>query len=287
MTVRTDEERDLDPRAVSARTLDLPSIPAVALQALQATKATNASGRQIQAVIARDQALSARILRIVNSAKYGLKGEVATIAHAVAILGMDTLRCILMAAAAQQVLQAGVARGQDLTAKLLSDHSWGAAIASRIISRGIRFENHEEAFLCGLMHDMGKLVLQKNFPERYLNIISEAYRGAASFHEAEMQLFGFSHEEVGSLLAQKWNFPPQLCTAIGYHHNPASAPNHQRLASIISLADSAMIRLEVGIRKNRNLELAKEPAADSLKLDKSALDELLLEIQASLTKMPC
>lgn len=286
MQTATSEQSLLNLKAVSARTGDLPPMPAIALQALQLTKNPNASARQLESIIARDQALSARILRIVNSAMYGLSREVSTISHAVAILGMETLRSILMAAAVQQLFQGAGGRGQDLTSKLLSDHSWGAAIAARIIARRTRYEGHEEAFLCGLMHDIGKLVLKKNFADQYLNIISETYRGDTNFHDAEMALFGFSHAHVGALVSEKWNFPPQLSVAIGYHHNPAAAPRHTKLANIVSLADAVMIFLEVGIQKNKNLDLEKERATEFLRLDQAVLSGMLDEIRASLTRMP-
>jgi HD-like signal output (HDOD) protein len=137
MQTTATETAILNLKAVSARTGDLPPIPAIAMRALAVTKDPKASARDVQTAIAQDQALSARILRIVNSAMYGLSREVSTISHAVAILGMDTLRSILMAAAAQQVLNSG-GRGQDLTSKLLSDHSWGAGLAARIIAQRTR-----------------------------------------------------------------------------------------------------------------------------------------------------
>jgi len=275
----------LNMKAVSARTGDLPPIPAIALQALQLTKEPNASARQLESIIARDQALSARILRIVNSAMYGLRREVSTIAHAVAVLGMETLRSILMAASVQQVFQSG-GRGQDLTSKLISDHSWGAAIAARIIARRTRYEAPEEAFLAGLMHDIGKLVLKKNFADQYLNIVSEVYRGDTSFDDAEMVFFGFTHAQVGALVSEKWNFPPQLAFAIGCHHNPEAAGKYTKLASIVSLSDAFMIFLEVGIRKNKQLHLEKERATEFLRLDPVAVSAILDEVRASLTRMP-
>jgi HD-like signal output (HDOD) protein len=266
MEVTTSQQSLLNLKAISARAGDLPPIPAIAFQALQLTKDPNSSARQLQSVIARDQALAARILRIVNSAMYCLCREVSTISHAVAILGMETLRSVLMAAAVQQLFQGGMGR-RDLTSKLLADHSWGAAIAAGIIAKRTGYESCEEAFLCGLMHDIGKLVLKKNFAGQYLNIISDTYRGETTFCDAEMAVFGFTHAHVGALVSEKWNFPPQLSFAIGFHHKPVSAPMHTKLACIVSLSNAAMIRLEVGIQKNRGLELEKEVAAEFLKLE--------------------
>jgi putative nucleotidyltransferase with HDIG domain len=273
-------------RKIAGKTGDLPPMPVTALSALRMTDDPNVSARDLQTVIARDQALSARILRIVNSPMYGLRAEISTVSHAVAILGLDTLRSIIMAATVNQVFQSSRVRGHDLTAKLLGDHSWGAAVAARKVAQLVRFPKAEEAFLCGLMHDIGKIVLLQNFQAHYAEIISRVYQGNGSFHAAEMEFFGFSHAHVGALLAEKWNFPPQLWEAIGYHHNPTSAPNHARLASITSLADALMIRMELGFERNGNLDLAALPAAESLGLRADALENLLQELRTMSLETP-
>ncbi len=273
-------------KAIATRTGDLPPIPATALQALQMTSDPRSSVRDLQKVIVRDQGLAAKILRIVNSAMYCLSREVSTVSHAVAILGMESIRSIIMAASVQQVFQTGAIRSHDLGTKLLSDHSWGAAVCARVIAQRTGYENPEEAFLCGLMHDIGKPVLLKNVPERYSQIVNDVYRGAASFHAAELETFGFSHAHVGALLAEKWNFPPQLSEGIGCHHDPLSAPNFTKLACIANLANLAMIVLEIGFEKDKNLDLGAQPSAEVLKLDGKAVEELIAQLRTAVGQMP-
>jgi putative nucleotidyltransferase with HDIG domain len=271
---------------IVGKTGDLPPIPATALRALEMTNDPQVSVRELQVVLAQDQALTARILRIANSSMYGLRREIGTVSHAVAILGLDTTRSILTAACVQQVFQTGMVRARDLGTKLLSDHSWGAGLCSRVIARYLRYAPQEEAFLAGLMHDIGKPVLLKNLPDRYMSIINDVYRGEANFHETELVVFGFSHAQVGAILAEKWNFPPQLVEAIGYHHDPGAAPKYSQLASITGLANKIMIFQGIGFERDSSLVLEELPAAAALRLDAKALQNILAETGQVLAQMP-
>jgi HD-like signal output (HDOD) protein len=271
---------------IIAKTGDLPPIPTTALRALEMTNDPQVSVRELQSILARDQALTARILRIANSSMYGLRREIATVSHAVAILGLDTTRSILAGACVQQVFQTGMVRARDLGTKLLSDHSWGAGLCCRVIAKYLRYQPLEEAFLAGLMHDIGKPVLLKNLPDRYMPILNDVYRGETTFHESELVVLGFSHAQVGSILAEKWNFPPQLAQAIGYHHNPTAAPKYQQLACITSLANAIMSLLGIGFEKDPDMILHELPPAKVLRLDLPAMSDILADTQAALAQMP-
>jgi putative nucleotidyltransferase with HDIG domain len=275
---QTEQEPTLDLTSLIAKVKDLPPLPTVVMKAMEMTLDPEASVRNLQLLISQDQALSAKILRIVNSAMYALRREVSTVSHAVAVLGLDTVKSVIMAASVERVFQAS----KDLSTKLMSDHSWGTALAARAIARRIRYENTEEALVCGLMHDLGKPVLMQNLRERYSVIVSEVYKGNSNFHQMELLAFGFSHAHVGALLARKWNFPPQLSEAVGYHHNPLSAPNFKQLACIINLSNLLMISLGIGFEKDKSVNLEKQPSAEYLKLDASAISALVGELQVAI-----
>ncbi len=271
---------------VASQAKDLPPMPVTALKALEMTNDPNVSARALQEVISRDQALSARMLRIVNSPLFCLSREVSTLSHAITLLGMESVRSILMAAGIHQVVQRGLANRGDLGTKLLADHSWGAGIAARAIALKTKYSNPEEAFLCGLMHDIGKPVLLKNYPAQYNQIFSEVYSGRETFHQAELRLFGFSHAHVGALIADKWKFPPQMVEGIGYHHNPLSAPKCRQLACVINLSNLLMIRMEVGFEKDKSLDLPREASVESLGLSQSSLEAVIVEVQEACAAMP-
>jgi putative nucleotidyltransferase with HDIG domain len=272
-------------KLITARTGDLPPLPATAMKAMEMTRDPKVTARDLQSVISQDQALSARILRIVNSAAYGFRREVSTVSHAVALLGMETVRSIIIAASIQLFSETGMKRVGGLGTKLMADHSWGAAIAARLLAQRVQYGNREEAFLCGLMHDIGKPVLLQGIPVEYLPIVNDVYRGETTFHESEMLTFGFCHAQVGAHLAAKWSFPRQLLEAIGYHHDPLSAPRFTQLACITGLSNKMMIFLEVGFERNQALRLETSPEATFLKLNGSDLNTIVTEVRTSCTQM--
>jgi HD-like signal output (HDOD) protein len=123
------------------------------------------------------------------------------------------------------------------------------------------------------------MVLLRNQTQLYQEILNEVYCGGATFIKAEYQAFGYTHAHLGSLLALKWHFPTQLVEGILYHHDYGGAPNHQRLAAITSLADSMMVVLEVGFRKDKALKLEDEASAKYLNLTSPTLQKTVAELQ--------
>lgn len=276
--VRNEQDSPVNLAALITKVKDLPPMPVVVMRAMEMCLDPNASIRNLQLVISQDQALSAKILRIVNSAMYSLRREVSTVSHAVAVLGLETVKSVIMAASVDGVLR----NAKDLGTKLMSDHSWGTAIAARAVARRVRYENVEEAMICGLMHDIGKPVLLQNVHPQYCEIISGVYSGNGNFHQSELLTFGFSHAHVGAMLARKWNFPQQLAEAVGYHHSPLTAPSFRQLSCIVNLADLMTISMGIGFEKNKNLVLEKQPAAEFLKLNQAALAGLTTETKLTI-----
>ncbi len=268
-----------DLQAIANQAGDLPAFPSTAMAAMQMTEDPDVSIRELQSVIAKDQALTARILKIVNSAMYCFEREVATLSHAISILGLDTLRSIIVSAAVQQVFQKGTAPATNLTDRLFWEHSFGAAVAAKAIASQTNYPVSEEAFSSGLLHDMGKMVMLKNHNQRYQQILNAVYCGETTFLEAELAAFGYTHAHLGSLLAAKWRFPAQLAESILHHHDFAAAPVYRNLAAITMLADAMMVTLEVGFRKDKTLRIEDEPAARHLKLSAPILQKMTAEVQ--------
>ena len=267
MATQLNEQKVLELSTILSKVKDLPPLPAVVMKVIEMLLKPDASIRNLHLVISQDQALSAKILKIVNSAMYSLRSEVSTVSHAISILGLNTVKSVVMAVSVDNIYQSA----KDLGKKLMSDHSWGAALAARAIAQKVHYENPEEALVCGLMHDIGKPILMQNFGQRYYEIISEVYKGSSTFHQLEIQRLGFSHAEVGMLLAKKWNFPAQLAEAVGYHHTPLEAPNHKQLACIVNLANLVMARLGIGFQKNQGLVFENQPAAQHLRITGSTM----------------
>jgi len=265
---------------------DLPSLPAAAAEVLRQLDDPSVSADDLQRVIGRDQALAAHILRIANSAMYCLQRQVSVLSHAIAILGLDTLRSVVVAASIRSVFYSGRRSEKSLPLHVLWEHAWGAAMAAQSIARRTAYRNSDEAFTCGLVHDLGKLVMWRNHSRTYLDIMRAVDDGGASFCDVERELLGFTHAQVGALLAMKWCFPVQLVEGILHHHDLAASADHLRLTRITSLANKAMIRLGIGLEKDPDLCLDEDPCARLLGMEPDAVRELLAETGGVIVDMP-
>jgi len=265
---------------------DLPPLPAAALEAMRRLDDPNVTAERLQEAIARDQALAAQVLRIANSAMFCFQRKVSSLSHAVAILGFNALRSILIAASVQKVFYAGPGSRGTAALRPLWKHAWGAAVAARAIAQRTGYGNADEAFTSGLVHDLGKLVLLRNDPHAYGEIISSVELGGGNFYDLEMRVFGFSHAHVGALLALKWLFPAQLVAGILHHHDDDPAPEYAKLTSITHLANRMMVFLGVGFEKDGTIRLADETSAQSLDLDAAQLEDLTAAARKMIASVP-
>jgi putative nucleotidyltransferase with HDIG domain len=274
----------MDAAEVVRQVGNLPAFPAIAMKALQLSEDPNSSARELQSVIAKDQALTARVLKIVNSSMFSFQREISTLSHAVSILGLKTVRSIIVAASMEKMFPSGRQGSGGLAHQLLWQHAWSAALAARVLSNTIRYHNPEEAFTAGLLHDIGKMVLLQNSAYQYSEIINLVHRNEKSFLQAEMEIFGFTHAQVGSLATSKWSFPKHVTDVILYHHDPPSACTYAKLAAVVSLANSIMVYLGVGFEKDPNLKLEENPSARFLRLNGTLLQPLVEEIRLTISK---
>jgi putative nucleotidyltransferase with HDIG domain len=195
------------------------------------------------AVIESDDVLSARILRVANSV-YFFRGHVAdTIDAAVANMGLDELRSFLSAT----VLRSLVGLGPESAMRhSLWTHAIATGIASRLIARQVAGLNDGAAFLCGLLHDVGKLLILRKAPKHYEQIISLVASRQCTFFEAEEEILGLNHVDVGVWLAGNWNFPETVRAAISRHHEPWSYFHKPTYALVVKVADLVAHALSIG-----------------------------------------
>jgi len=200
---------------------DLPALPAVVTRVLQETEQPNASAAQVERLICTDQALTMKVLRVVNSAYYGLSGQVTSLSQAVVILGMQQIRNLVLSVGAVSTLQVRTAR-QHETLKQFWLHSFGSAAATQIIAKkkGLPGRDAETAFIGGLLHDIGRLFLFCNFTEIYDDLLLYAEQRGIPVEEAEVTFLGLSHSQVGEEMAKTWRLPSVLASIIGHHEGP-------------------------------------------------------------------
>jgi HD-like signal output (HDOD) protein len=215
----------------------LPPMPAVATRVMREMMHPDASAGSLSKIIEVDQALVSRILKIANSAFYGCARKVSSIQLAVVVLGFSTLKNLVIATSTKSLYHQ-----QSEAQQALWEHSLGVGIASHVLAIPFAPANLEDTFTAGLLHDLGKLILYAKAPARYTEILEQQKQGIAC-HVSEQKAYGFTHADVGTVLANRWNLPEAFESAIGLHHSLDSAgfhklkPQLKNLTALINLAD--------------------------------------------------
>ncbi|WKZ56452.1 MAG: HDOD domain-containing protein [Bdellovibrionota bacterium] len=217
----------------------IPPMPGAAQKAFQLAVDPNAEARDFVEVIESDESLSARIVRIANSVYFDRGHGSKTIEQAVNVIGINELRCVLNANALSDLFPSRHPARNQLWA-----HDIATALIARQLAQRLLPGKAEMAFLGGLMHDIGKLLLLQRAEERYVKVLQQVEREGCLFHEAEVEQFVFDHTQVGSVIARSWNFTPELLEVIATHHRRDLSPHG--LAGIVSGADVLSHGLALG-----------------------------------------
>ena len=213
----------------------LPSLPAVALQILELAQKDQVDLAEIARIISRDPALSSKILKTVNSSFYGRSQKVATISHALVILGLNAVKTLVLGFS----LVNSLSKSKPTAFKHINywRRSVYAATAARLIAAKLQIVQQEESFLAALLADLGMLVLDQALGDAY-SAVHERAAGHHKLPEFEYAAFGMTHAEVSGLMANQWKFPPVLATPIAAHHTPQTVvdPPLRKMSEVISLA---------------------------------------------------
>ncbi|KAA3656393.1 MAG: HDOD domain-containing protein [Calditrichaeota bacterium] len=228
-----EKEKDLLDDLVEV-TKDFPAPPLVLTRILELTSQPDVSIEKIEQVISSDAATAAKILRLSNSAFYGRSRNIASIKDAIMLLGIHTVRSLVVASGAYGLYNSSGVLGS--LKQQMWEHSLATAVLSKMLARQFGDFSPEEAFLAGLLHDIGKLVLVNRFPEKYGQIIQNDEVDIVTALESEIEIFRFSHQQVGSALVDDWLLPENLVQAIGQHHDfsePDSLPGLTALSDAV------------------------------------------------------
>lgn len=257
------------------RAWDLPTLPHVASRILAEVRSPETTAGDLADLVARDQALASKVLRMANSTLFGLREPVASLQRAVVIMGFTSLRSMVMTAT-MRALCSGDDRPR--TDELLWEHSLGTAMAARLLAGTVAPQTVEEAYVAGLMHDIGKLVMRRNLGEEYQGVVDRVLEGETTFREAEREAFGFDHTQVGSVVVKKWRLPDSLEEAVRLHHDPAASQDGQSLCALTSLANAVCVQREIGAEHRPDLVPAETEAARILCVPAERLERVAAEL---------
>lgn len=197
---------------------DLPTLPDVASRINREMQSESLNAKLLGEIIADDTALAAKVLRLANSAFYGLQKQVTTLNKAVMILGFNTVKNLALSVSIYSLFKERP--GSPIDVKGLWQHSLGCAVAAQIITDNLYKKLGEEAFLFGILHDVGKIVFINAIPQEYEKVLLLMQERQMPQDEAEMEVLGFAHQRLGSQLLDTWKFPDNIVQAVKYHHDP-------------------------------------------------------------------
>ncbi len=264
------------------KTIDLPTIPEVLVKLNQVMADPDSSAEDVAKVIEVDPAVATNLLRLVNSAYFGLQIRVSQVSQAVSIMGFRMTKKAALKAAVFSVF----ARSRDVDdhfdPEAFWKHSIFTAVAARCIGRASpRYSgvDVEDLYICGLLHDIGKIILYESAHDAYMDVLEHAHRAARPDLEVEREMLGFTHADIGSVLAIKWLLPEDLTIAIRYHHSPERDPFHQSLSSLIHVADHLAWSAGSGSTQGLTPPTLLEDAYDRIGLDPQQVEDILPAIR--------
>jgi|GEM_PF-1183337 HD-like signal output (HDOD) protein len=214
---------------------NLPAFPQIALEVTYLLRKESTSTKNLYDLIQKDPVLVSQILKTANSPFYGLHGKVSSLVHAINLLGFVQIENIVIASALLSTMKKFPV-SKRFNANQFLDHSFGCGITAKIISNILNFNTGGLEFSAGVIHDIGKVILDLYDQEDFDRILNYAYKNNQSFYESEKELFGITHCDLAEKLLRRWNLPEDLIDAVVNHHSPKKAKN-QTMASIISVAD--------------------------------------------------
>jgi HD-like signal output (HDOD) protein len=278
-TVPAEEESTLesrdwsrDPRSLIKSDSELMSLPDIYLRIEGVIKDPNSSARHIAAIISQDPNLSAKLLKIVNSAFYGLRQKIDTISRAVTIVGHNQINDLVLGTSVAALFREIPSSLMNMN--LFWEHSVACGTCARWIAGSRKFPNLESFFVAGLLHDLGKLIIFKNLPGPAKAVLRQVRHSDSFYYQTERDLIGFDHTQVGKALAEQWKLPAGLEQAIGGHHPPWSLPLEAE-AALIFVADNLANALGYGSSGERLVSPQLTYAVDLLSLPSGIWDNLI------------
>ena len=269
----------MDPLEILRKEHQLPALPQVFLELQQAINRSNTSSKDLAAIISQDPSLTAFLLRMVNSAFYSLPVQIDTISRAVTVVGVNQLSTLAVGTSLMSLFD-------DVPADVIDvvqfwKHSVCCGLVARRLCRMTRRGDPERAFVAGLLHDIGQLILLQAAPERAAAVLAHARSRDVLLYEEEKNLLGFDHATLGGMLLRKWNFPFVLVSAVLEHHHPRENQKEDEPA-LVHCAETIATALGVGSSGEYFVQPPDPAVWDSMGLTPERMDEMIEDLDEEL-----
>lgn len=261
----------------------LPTLPLVRDRVAKIMENPQSSIKDVSAAIAVDPIMTARLLQAVDWRRSIFNDKVPTVSRAVTVMGFEAVRRVVVS---QEVFTASdlSAAGAPFPLRDLWLHAVGAAIAGRTLATHIGYPEPDECYIAGLLHDIGKLILWRLFPERFTSLIEEARRLRSTFYGCEVESGAASHAVIGRMLVEQWDLPPRIVESVGLHHTPNLAEAHTKIVAVTHAADILAHALGYGFGGDPFVPPPKPAGIAALGLRATQIEAVMLEIEREYPK---
>lgn len=259
----------------------LPAFPDVVWKVMPLVR-DMAPVQEIEAVIKYDPVITAKVLSFSQSAHYARRQVITSLRDAIVLMGQQQLVQIVMAACASRFFQSESANGYDLREGELWEHAVAAALMTEIVGRRLGYEDIFSAYTAALLHDIGKTVLHLYVKTYFDSILSLVREKKMRFLDAERQVLGIDHQQLGTMIASRWKFPAEVTTAIEYHHYPLQAKENRTLVSIIHVADRMVSAMGIGCGVDSLMQPNQDQVFVELGITSRMVDQCLADLVEAL-----
>lgn len=272
------EEKKQRVRQHLERTNNLPTLPVVIARVIGMVDSPQTSSRQLGDEIARDQVLTAKVLKLVNSGFYGFSRPISTITHAVTMLGFDAVKGLVLSCSALEDMEAALPG--------LWEHSLACARTCGFIAEQLGMDEVEELSVTGLLHDLGKVVLFQGFEEEFHQVRALVEARDLLFCEAEEEVLGAHHGLVGGWLLERWTLPGKLVAPVSDHHDFRPQRSHAEWTAVVHLADVLCRAEALGSGGDRKIPQLQPSAVKLLDLGMEDIRKIMERMDAELDDIP-
>lgn len=253
------------------KTSTIATLPEVTAKIITTVEDPRSTASKLHQIIAHDPALVTRILKVVNSAFYGLPGQIGSVERAIVLLGLNAIKNIAVAASIGQLFRmAKICEG--FSAKDLWTHCIAVGVCARDLAKQMKLPIADEAFLAGMIHDVGILLQLQTSPEQ-IRQVCEAAKGDRDFCDLEREIIGIDHQQLGAALCEQWKFPHSCQLVAGNHHNPTKLTDQNRmLVNLVWAADTMCCKSKHGFNLTACHQNFTPSDLSSVQIDATAVD---------------
>jgi len=270
------EDKRIELKKIIMDTRTLPTLPGVINKLNALSENDKASVQEMAKIVASDQVLSARILRLANSPSYGFY-RVSTISNAMILLGVNVVKSLALSSSIFAIMEKNSIG--------LWEHSLGVGVAANLLARKLGLPECEEIATAALLHDIGKVIISLKCVEAEQEILRLVRERQIYIREAEREIIDTDHAEIGGWLSKSWYLPEKLSEPIACHHDVAKSQNHRIKTSVVHVADILVKASGFGNSGDRYVPEIQQAAWDTLKLDQGIMADLVDTLEDKLVEV--